>query len=519
MEFSFAISIGLLGLLGFLEIVSASVPLFLTPYLEKGQIKEARGHSRVTEENTTGVTIPESYSGFITVDKHLKNHLFFWFFPSALNASAPLLIWLNGGPGVSSMLGLFWENGPLELRSDRKDFQKREHSWADPFAMLYIDNPVDVGYSFTESGDAGHRSTQKGITKDLYSFIEQFYKMFPEYKKRELYIGGQSYAGKYVPSIAYYIDEQLQKNRTDIPLTGVYIGGPFFDPPVQTLSYYEYIYSMGVISHAQKVEYRQDTLKLIQQFHAGELKNVELKEVLDKILRNLGLATLDNYVTGNPADYMLVNECMNTPRIRHAVHAGNRTFHIINRAVNAKFGGDLFVSLKSEMAELMNKYKVLIYTGDYDVIVSSVMVESALLTTPWRHQAEYNATRRSMWWSAEGQLRGFYSKTDQFCRVVVKGAGHQTPHDQPQASLEMMREFIQHGCVAIKATGEGTQCPKRVTESNSRNVSPSNSRNASSRSSGRKKTPRNSSWSFGADTVRTVVIFLTATLARHLGRL
>lgn len=424
-------------------------PLHLTPYLNNGSITLARKLSSVDPGYFLLEELNESYAGYITANETLGNHLFFWFFPSSKNSRAPLLIWLNGGPMISSMLGVFYETGPLEMLNDMDHvyIKKRQHSWADPFSMLYIDSPVGAGYSYTESGTAGIRVTQEGITQDLYSFLEQFYLMFPEYKHRELYIGGQSYAGKYVPYFAHHIHQRIQKGKTDIPLTGIYIGGAFYDPPVQNLAYFEYLYSMGVISHAQKRKYQRMANREFENFQKNSKKNLNMIDIQMLVLPYVGLNTLDNYVTGEQVRLDAITSVMSDESTRSAVHVGNRTFITFNLELFEKFGKEFFISVKPEMAVVLNNYKVLLFTGDYDVIVSSVTVDMAVQTTPWTGQKKYNQTPRSAWVSENGRVRGFYSQTDRFCRVVVKGAGHQTPHDQPETALDMMMQFVNHGCI------------------------------------------------------------------------
>ncbi|XP_059172449.1 probable serine carboxypeptidase CPVL [Physella acuta] len=441
--------------------VGEEEPLLLTPYLNNGSIEQARKLSSVDPRDFPLAELNESYAGYITANQTLGNHLFFWFFPSANNSHAPLLVWLNGGPMISSMVGLLWENGPLEIFIDDMDYlylKKRRHSWADPFSMLYVDSPVGAGYSYTESGAAGVRATHEGITLDLYSFLEQFYVMFPEYKHRELYIGGQSYAGKYIPHFAHYIHQQIQNKKTDIPLTGIYIGGAFYDPPVQNVAYFEYLYSMGVISHAQKRKYQRVANQELENFQKNSKKKLNMIDIQLLVLPYVGLFTLDNYVTDEQVRIDDVKIIMSSGTTSKAVHVGNRTFVSFNLELFEKFGQEFFVSVKPEMAVLMNSYKVLLFSGDYDVIVSSVTVDMAVQTTPWTGQKSYNQTRRTAWVSEDGRVRGFYSQTDRFCRVVVKGAGHQTPRDQPETTLDMMMQFVEHGCITpIKHNFRGGQ--------------------------------------------------------------
>ncbi|KAK6993973.1 serine carboxypeptidase CPVL [Biomphalaria glabrata] len=433
-----------------------SQPLFLTPYLDKGRIREAQSDSLVNS-SLFGTDFPNvSHSGYITVNKTLGNHLFFWFFPCLLNTSAPILVWLNGGPGLSSMVGLFYENGPIEICKEEEDceYKSRIHSWTKWFSMLYIDNPVNVGYSFSESGPAGERLTQDSVSKDLYSFMEQFYSLFPDYKKRELYIGGQSYAGKYVPYLAHVIHTQRQANLSDIPLIGIYIGGPFFDPPTQSPVYFNYLYSMGAISYQQMLLYQKEVQELIAVSVSEPSKLISLNAFIRNLIPETGIPSNDNYVTGRIINRQKLSKIMSSESVRAALHVHVHNARIVNLELNDRFGPDILVSAKSQLATLMDHYKVLVYSGDQDVIVSAQMVETALLSTPWSLQWEYNQASKFIWGaggsSDKMELRGFFSLTGRFCRVTVKGAGHMTAEDKPEATLDMMKQFVQNGCISTQ---------------------------------------------------------------------
>lgn len=74
---------------------------------------------------------------------------FFWFFEARKDPeNAPLAIWMNGGPGGSSMLGLLSENGPCFVNSDSNSTYLNEWSWNNEVNMLYLDQPVQVGFSY-----------------------------------------------------------------------------------------------------------------------------------------------------------------------------------------------------------------------------------------------------------------------------------------------------------------------------------------------------------------------------------
>ncbi|GFR67235.1 carboxypeptidase [Elysia marginata] len=468
--------------------VSRPVPLLLTPYLDACKAETARCLSQVELPSMFGdgakkggsQKLPDlkSHAGFLTTNRTLGNHLFFWHFASPDNADAPLLLWLNGGPAVSSMLGLFWEHGPLEIDKEKYgtgNFGPHQYSWVGPFSVVYVDNPVGTGYSYSESGEGGYRLTQEEYTDDLYEFVLQFLELFPEYRTRGLFLGGQSYAGKYVPALGYRIhvneanskpgDSSIRKGGTchenkqysagsiskllGVNLKGIVLGGPYYDPETESVAFFDYLYSMGVISHFDTRRHKAKVKEMYQNFTLGIAAKANFSTLFtDLVLLNeLPLPSLDNYVTGKDADYKAVGLVMTTTRMRKALHVGNKqSYFESNDELSELYGPDVLVSTKSKMATLMDHYKVLIYNGDYDIVVSSVMIEAALLTTPWKGQAEYNTTSRKMW-GKQQNVKGFFTQTRDFCRVVVHGAGHQTPHDKPRECLEMITAFLERGCV------------------------------------------------------------------------
>lgn len=75
--------------------------------------------------------------------------MFFWFFESRKDpVNAPLSLWLQGGPGVPSITAALGENGPCLVNEDSKTTTLNPWSWNNEVNMLYIDQPVQVGFSY-----------------------------------------------------------------------------------------------------------------------------------------------------------------------------------------------------------------------------------------------------------------------------------------------------------------------------------------------------------------------------------
>ncbi|XP_047999677.1 vitellogenic carboxypeptidase-like [Leguminivora glycinivorella] len=64
---------------------------------------------------------------------------------------APVIVWLAGGPGTSALFSQFMAHGPIRIEND--SFERRELHWALNHHVIYIDNPVGAGFSFTNDSE------------------------------------------------------------------------------------------------------------------------------------------------------------------------------------------------------------------------------------------------------------------------------------------------------------------------------------------------------------------------------
>ncbi|RDX51221.1 alpha/beta-hydrolase [Lentinus brumalis] len=154
-------------------------------------------------------SLSRNFAGNIPVDRpgHPNNTLFFWAWENtegSLTAAAneragvPWGIWLNGGPGSSSLLGFMYENGPIHLDADGLPFEN-PFSFDHVADYIWIDQPVGTGWSTTDSTGYVHDEDEMG--RDFMGFLANLVKVFPSLANRPLYLTGESYAGTYIPYI------------------------------------------------------------------------------------------------------------------------------------------------------------------------------------------------------------------------------------------------------------------------------------------------------------------------------
>jgi carboxypeptidase C (cathepsin A) len=162
------------------------------------------------------------WAGHLPASARGDKYFFYWLFepdpPPPLKENegetVPLLIWLNGGPGCSSMDGLFLENGPLRLVrnpvTDEYQLKPDPYSWHKlPAYTLYIDQPVGTGLSFTTGQK--YPSNDEELNADFYYFLQSFLAFHSDKfvvsqqggggggktLNRPLFFSGESYAGHY----------------------------------------------------------------------------------------------------------------------------------------------------------------------------------------------------------------------------------------------------------------------------------------------------------------------------------
>ncbi|GFT56660.1 probable serine carboxypeptidase CPVL [Nephila pilipes] len=419
-------------------------PLILTPYIENGQIEQARFLSKVGRLPRVPRNIP-SYSGFFTVNKAYNSNMFFWFFPAMNNdREAPVILWLEGGPGASGLFSLFVIHGPYIILENRSA-ALRKYTWAKEYNVIYVDNPVGTGFSFTGSED-GYVTNEDEVADDLYEFLRQFFQVYYEYGNNDFYIMGESYAGKYVPSIAYRIHNLGPP--AEVTFKGIAIGNGWCDPETQVVNYSDYYYQLGVIDRKQASIVRNITNQVIQN-----IRNENYNEAGTLLGSVLGDNDPNYFLeftgyeypffllyTKLPPSELYFEQYVNSTRFRKAVHVGNLTFNDGLTVANF-LSDDPMRSVKTLLIEIMNNYKVLIYNGQLDLNQPYPNMVYFLRSIEWNQSEEFRNADKKIW-RLNNEIAGYVHNVGDFYLALVRSAGHIVPRDQPEFAFDLITRFI-----------------------------------------------------------------------------
>lgn len=182
----------------------------------------------------------KSHSGHIKLANKQDDHYFYWFFEAEQDTGKePLVLWLTGGPGSSSLFALLTENGPCTINADLST-TTNAYAWNRNANYIWLEQPTGVGFSFGAPADEDHDETDVGA--NIYWFLQSFLKKFPQFEGREFYVTGESYGGHYVPGAGHYIWQQTKQQRENpsgaadtsiINIKGVAIGNGLTNPVIQ----------------------------------------------------------------------------------------------------------------------------------------------------------------------------------------------------------------------------------------------------------------------------------------------
>ncbi|XP_022765464.1 serine carboxypeptidase 3-like isoform X2 [Durio zibethinus] len=381
-----------------------------------------------------------------------RMRMFYFFFESRNSKKDPVVIWLTGGPGCSSELALFYENGPFTI-SDNMSLVWNEFGWDKASNLLYVDQPIGTGFSYS-SDRRDIRHNEEEVSNDLYDFLQAFFAEHPEFSENGFYITGESYAGHYIPAFAARVYRgNKAKDGIHINLKGFAIGNGLTDPAIQYKAYTDYALDMGVI---KKTDYDRIN-KLVPVCEMG-IKLCGTDGTISCMASYFVCNTIFNGIMALAGDtnyYDIRKKCegslcydfsnmetfLNKKSVRDALGVGNIDFVSCSPTVYQAMMVDWMRNLEVGIPALLEDgIKLLVYAGEYDLICNWLGNSRWVHAMQWSGQKEFVASPEVPF-VVNGSEAGVLKTHGPLGFLKVHDAGHMVPMDQPKAALEMLKRW------------------------------------------------------------------------------
>ncbi|KAK4408474.1 Serine carboxypeptidase 3 [Sesamum angolense] len=389
-----------------------------------------------------------------TPDIFMIGMMFYFFFESRNSRTDPVVIWLTGGPGCSSELALFYENGPFHITKNLS-LTWNDFGWDKVSNLIYVDQPTGTGFSYS-SDDDDIRHNEKGVSNDLYDFLQAFFKEHPQYAKNDFYITGESYAGHYIPAFAARVHQgNKRKEGIHINLKGFAIGNGLTNPEIQYQAYTDYALDMKLITKSDYNSMKMSVSRCQQAIKLcganGGSSCVAAYMVCNVVFNNIvRISGGKNYYDirkeceGNLCyDFSSVEDFLNLKSVRDALGVGDIDFVSCSSSVYEAMVTDIMRNLEVGLPALLEDgIKLLVYAGEYDLICNWIGNSRWVHAMEWSGQKKFVAAP-TIPFSVDGLEAGLQKGHGPLTFLKVHNAGHMVPMDQPKASLEMLRRWMQ----------------------------------------------------------------------------
>ncbi|KAF1329091.1 Carboxypeptidase y a, partial [Globisporangium splendens] len=408
-----AIITGILASLAFIGgwwAISSSSSHHVPPASQAPAVGNTPG---VVPGNITFCNDTKNDAGYIKLPNKKDDHYFYWFFESRNDPGAdPLVLWLTGGAGCSSLMALSTENGPCQVLPNFTTMIN-PYSWTENANVIWLDQPSDTGFSYASDEDLDRN--EDDVQENIYWFLQGFLDTHLEFIGRALFLTGESYVGHYIPAAAHYIWQQNQHAVAPLlNLQGIAIGNELVNPVIQI----EHVLDMA--DNAYNVTlFNADNLAAAE---AALPKCVELLEecqVDTDVCPEASVFYDDNIVSQitktnrNQHDIRMechkadVNKCYDLSHVARYLSSApvllyldvseKQTWEECSPKVARGFvnTGDVMRNFDAYVADLLDfsNVRVLIYAGDADLVCNWYGTQAWTTELDWQHKQEFNAVQ------------------------------------------------------------------------------------------------------------------------------
>ncbi|XP_071958992.1 lysosomal protective protein-like [Antedon mediterranea] len=409
------------------------------------------------------------YSGYLKATGTKQLH--YWLITSTHKITDPIIVFLYGGPGCSSLFSLFAENGPFIVNDDGVNLDYNEYSWNSFANVLYLESPAGVGYSFSD--DKQYKTDDDQITEDHYAALQSFFTKYSGFKVNPLYLVGESYASVYVTLLAMKMINEAE----GMNLKGIASGNGLNSVQKNVDSIVPYIYYHGLIGN-DKWTLLQDQCCEDDQCSYFNNTNSNCTDTVNGIYQMVTSVGLNIYNLNSDCveskkypsrdkyskhgedlfsrkslskgDNVLpcinttaITTYLNNPYVRQALHinSGVPAWTVCNDNI-----ADSYVMKYQDLTDMYKKLlalyelRFLFYNGDVDLTCNALGNEwfvkdlgktVSVQWRPWLYNNGYD------------QIAGFIQEyEDHLAFVTIKGAGHMAAMDNPNAAHQLLYNFL-----------------------------------------------------------------------------
>ncbi|KAL3649918.1 Serine carboxypeptidase-like 34 [Castilleja foliolosa] len=423
----------------------------------------------------------KQYAGYVTVNQTHGRALFYWFFEATKNPEKkPLVLWLNGGPGCSSVgYGQSEELGPFfPQKGNNPKLKFNNNTWNKAANLLFLESPVGVGFSYTNTSSDIKQLGDNITAIDSYKFLVSWFRRFPQFKSHPFYIAGESYAGHYVPQLAKVIVDNNKLALADdhINLKGILIGNAVLDDETDQKGLIDYAWDHAVISDAL-----YDEIKRECDFSKSNLSNAcnnavqqyfKLYQIIDmyslytptcvenqtsfrpysnlKAPRHISTNINGTWRTRpllsggyDPCASYYSETYFNRPDVQRALHANvtKISYPWTHCSDIIEHWNDSAFSILHILRELIAAgQRIWVFSGDTDGRVPVTGTRYGLKKLGLRIRQDWTP-----WYTFNQQVGGWTVEYESNLRfVTIRGAGHEVPSFKPKQALQLLRHFLKN---------------------------------------------------------------------------
>ncbi|XAR60886.1 Carboxypeptidase C [Bertholletia excelsa] len=445
------------------------------------------------------------YSGYVTLDEAHGKKLFYYFVLSENKPSQdPVVLWFNGGPGCSSFDGFVYEHGPFNFEMSKTNgtlpkLHLNPYSWSKVSNIIYLDSPAGVGFSYS-ANESDYITGDLKTASDSHNFLLKWFELYPEFLPNPFFITGESYAGVYVPTLAYEVAKGIDAGvKPVLNFKGYMVGNGVTDEEFDGNALVPFAHGMGLISdelfqeittncegnyyypasdncesNLAKVDRNIQDLNIYNIlepcYHSPEIIELPTGDIkLPSSFRKLGeterplpvrkrmfgrawplrAPVRDGIVPTWPQllnsedvpcfDDEIATSWLNSESVRKAIHAEQES--VAGRwelcTDRIIFRHDAGSMIKYHKNLTSRGFRALIYSGDHDLCVPYTGSEA------WTRSMGYKIIDEWRPWTSDGQVAGYlqgYENNLTF--LTVKGSGHTVPEYKPREALNFYRRWL-----------------------------------------------------------------------------